>query len=149
MSDTDGVQVVGFVCACATLRRAARVLTRMYEECLAAVDLSSTQMTVLMTLGRRGPLALSQLADLLAMDRTSLYRALRPLEKRGLVRIRATADRRSKEALLTVDGERHLVRAKPHWRRAQTKFLEKYGEHEWERLHRSLDGVVASVRDVV
>ena len=61
------------------------------------------------------------------MDRTSLYRALRPLERRELVRIRATADRRAKEVLLTVDGERHLARAMPHWQRAQDRFIESFG----------------------
>src|SRR5689334_7078760 len=103
---------VALVCACANLRRASRALSRVYDECLAAVDLSATQMTILMVLGRRGPTPLSGLAAFLAMDRTSLYRTLRPLEKRELVRVRAGTGRRSKEALLTTSGERHLARAK-------------------------------------
>ncbi len=137
---------VDLPCACANLRRAARALSRLYEDALAAVDLSSTQMTVIMFLGRRGPMPLSDLAGALAMDRTSLYRALRPLERRELVRIRATADRRAKEVLLTVDGERHLARAMPHWQRAQNDFIESFGGAAWDRLHRGLTRVVAVTR---
>jgi DNA-binding MarR family transcriptional regulator len=135
-------QIPELVCACANLRRASRAVSRVYEECLAAVDLSSTQMTLLMVLGRRGPTPLSELAAVLAMDRTSLYRALAPLEKRDLIRVRATADRRSKETLLTLDGERHLERAMPHWERAQRKFVEALGRAEWKRLQEELTRVV-------
>jgi DNA-binding MarR family transcriptional regulator len=144
--EVDPLQPAALVCACANLRRAARALSRLYEEALAAVDLSSTQMTVIMFLGRRGPMPLSDLADALAMDRTSLYRALRPLDRRELVRIRATADRRAKEVLLTVDGERHLARAMPHWQRAQDRFIESFGSTAWDRLQRGLTRVVAVTR---
>jgi DNA-binding MarR family transcriptional regulator len=139
---------VELVCACANLRRAARALSRVYEDALAPVDLSSTQMTLIMFLGRRGPTLLTALASALAMDRTSLYRALRPLERRELVRVRATADRRAKEVLLTVDGERHLAKAMPHWQRAQKTFLDAFGAPAWERLRQGLAHVV-SVADQV
>jgi DNA-binding MarR family transcriptional regulator len=135
------------VCACATLRRATRALSRLYEQELAAVDLSSTQMTVLMSLGKRGPMALMELARALAMDRTSLYRALRPLEKRELVRVRGTADRRAKEVLLTRDGERHLARAMPHWERAQGLFLKRFGASDWDVLRQGLSRVVTAAAD--
>ena len=144
--EVDRNEPAALVCACANLRRAARALSRLYEEALAPVDLSSTQMTVIMFLGRRGPMPLSDLADALAMDRTSLYRALRPLDRRELVRIRATADRRAKEVLLTVDGERHRARAMPLWQRAQDQFIERFGRAGWDRLHRSLTRVVAVTR---
>lgn len=140
------VEPLELPCACASIRRAARALSRLYEEALAPVDLSSTQMTVLMFLGRSGAIPLSDLADALAMDRTSLYRALRPLDRRELVRIRATADRRAKEALLTVEGERHLARAMPHWQKAQARFIESFGASAWDRLHRGLTRVVAVTR---
>jgi DNA-binding MarR family transcriptional regulator len=143
MSTAPAPSPVELVCACANVRRAARALSRVYEDSLAAVDLSSTQMTVLMSLGRRGPSPLSELAGILAMDRTSLYRALRPLEKRDLVRVRATADNRSKEALLTVQGERHLARAMPHWQSAQKKFLEAFGPDAWKRLQDGLTRIVS------
>jgi DNA-binding MarR family transcriptional regulator len=144
--ETTSPDPVELVCACASIRRAARALSRLYEEALAAVDLSSTQMTVLMFLGRSGPMPLSDLADALAMDRTSLYRALRPLERRELVRIRATADRRAKEVLLTVDGERHLARAMPHWQKVQSRFIESFGSSAWQRLHQGLTRVVSVTR---
>jgi DNA-binding MarR family transcriptional regulator len=144
--EATSAEPLELACACASIRRAARALSRLYEDALAAVDLSSTQMTVLMFLGRSGPIALSDLADALAMDRTSLYRALRPLDRRELVRIRATADRRAKETLLTVDGERHLARAMPHWQKAQTRFIESFGASAWDQLHRGLTRVVAVTR---
>jgi DNA-binding MarR family transcriptional regulator len=143
MISTETDEPAALVCACANLRRASRALSRVYEECLAPVDLSSTQMTVLMSLGRRGPLPLSALAGILAMDRTSLYRALTPLQRRDLVRVRATADRRAKEALLTVEGQRHLERAMPHWERAQRRFVEAFGRPGWRDLHEALTRVVS------
>jgi DNA-binding MarR family transcriptional regulator len=100
-------------------------------------------MTVLMFLGRRGPQPLSDLAGALAMDRTSLYRALRPLENRDLVKLRATGDRRAKEVLLTITGERHLQRAMPHWRRAQERFVQSFGASAWDALRDRLTDVVA------
>jgi DNA-binding MarR family transcriptional regulator len=137
----DARNPVELVCACANLRRAARALSRVYEEHLAAVDLSSTQMTVLMALKRGGPLPLSDLAGFLAMDRTSLYRALRPLEQRGLVETRAT-DGRTKAADLTAKGRRHFERALPHWEAAQRKFVGAYGAAAWKTLHEGLTRVV-------
>jgi DNA-binding MarR family transcriptional regulator len=148
MSTTDPAVPAEFLCACANLRRAARALSRVYEDALAAVDLSSTQMTVLMFLGHRGPTPLSELAGILAMDRTSLYRALRPLERRGLVRVRATAERRAKEVLLTRDGEQHLESARPHWRRAQDAFVRAFGPTAWDGLRHDLTRVVAVARDL-
>jgi DNA-binding MarR family transcriptional regulator len=144
MTIPRGLDTAELVCVCANLRRASRALSRLYEDTLAAVDLTSTQMTVLMTLGRRGPTPLSEVAALLAMDRTSLYRALAPLEKRELVRIRGGVDRRAKEVLLTLDGERHLARAMPHWERVQTKFIEAYGRSAWKSLRDGLSRVVST-----
>jgi DNA-binding MarR family transcriptional regulator len=138
---------VELVCACANLRRAARALSRVYEEHLAAVDLSSTQMTLLMALSRKGPLPLSDLAAFLEMDRTSLYRALRPLETRGLVATHAT-DGRTKAADLTAKGRRHFERALPHWEAAQRKFLEAYGSTAWKSLHEGLTMVVRVTGDI-
>jgi DNA-binding MarR family transcriptional regulator len=137
------LEPVALVCACANLRRATRAVSRLYEECLAPVDLSSTQMTLVMFLSRSGPTLLTELAGALAMDRTSLYRALRPLEKRLLVRVRGTADRRAKEAILTKDGERLLASAMPHWQRAQKKFLDAFGAAAWEKVQDALTRAVA------
>jgi DNA-binding MarR family transcriptional regulator len=139
---------IELICACANLRRASRALSRLYEECLAAVDLSSTQMTLLMFLGRAGPTPLSGLAATLAMDRTSLYRALRPLEKRELLRVRATGDNRAKEVLLTTRGERHLASAIPHWKRAQEGFIDAFGAAAWDRLHEGLTRVIRVTTDL-
>jgi DNA-binding MarR family transcriptional regulator len=132
------------MCACANLRRASRALSRVYDDALAAVDLTTTQMTLLLSISRFGPVPLSKLALFLEMDRTSLYRTLRPMQRRGLVGVRSSSkSERIKEAHLTQRGERHLARAMPVWRRAQDSFVTAFGRADWERLRASLSRVVS------
>ena len=90
------------VCAAGTLRRATRSITRAYDRCLAAVGLTTTQFSILRAIERhRGPVALSELADEQVFERTSLYRALEPLERDGLVTIGAGKGRAKSVALTT------------------------------------------------
>lgn len=59
------------------------------------------------------------MASLLAMDRTTLTAAVKPLQRRGLVRITADPeDRRGRLLILTAEGRRSLARAVPIWRKA-------------------------------
>jgi DNA-binding MarR family transcriptional regulator len=119
-------------CACTTLRKASRAVARLYEGHLAEAGLSATQFAILRALERRGTSSLRPLADELVMDRTSLYRALAPLERDGLVLIEADAsDARARRASLTEAGRARIAEALPHWRAAQHTFIDGFGADDY------------------
>jgi DNA-binding MarR family transcriptional regulator len=135
-------------CACQGVRGAARAVSRFYEAALAPTGLTPTQFAILVAANLRGPIPLSRLAERLVLDRTSLYRAVRPLERDGQVRITAGRDRREKALALTAAGRRALAEALPLWERAQARLLGAVGEGEWERLATGLGRLVETVRQI-
>ena len=104
-------------CLCLHAQRAARALGRRFDEALRPLHLTNGQFSLLMALNRPEPPALGAVASLLAMDRTTLTAALKPLERRGLIAVRANpADRRGRLLALTREGQSLLAAALPVWR---------------------------------
>lgn len=104
-------------CLCLYLQRAARALARTFDDALRPVGLTNGQFSLLMALNRPEPPPLGPVAQLLAMDRTTLTAALKPLERDGLVRIETDPDdRRSRRLALTEAGAERLAAAVPIWR---------------------------------
>ncbi len=104
-------------CLCLAVQRAARGLARRFDEALRPLDLTNGQFSLLMSLNRPHPPGIGAVADLLAMDRTTLTAAIKPLERRGLMTIRVDPkDRRGRLLALTQDGRRLLAAAVPIWR---------------------------------
>ncbi|CAM5219884.1 MarR family transcriptional regulator [Bosea thiooxidans] len=105
-------------CLCLHAQRAARALARRFDAALRPVGLTSGQFSLLMALNRPQPPSLKPVAELLAMDRTTLTAALKPLERRGFVQIVPdAADRRSRLLVLTAAGRAVLAAAVPIWQR--------------------------------
>src|SRR3974390_1586583 len=93
-------------CNCLAIRQAARVITQLYDRHLAAENLRTTQYSILSKLGRLGPLPINALPQTMAMDRTTLGRAVQPLERDRLIAIAADRDdRRARIVRLTQAGE--------------------------------------------
>ena len=134
-------------CVCFNLRKAARAVTQSYDATLAPSGVRVTQFTVLVALSLSEQLSLSQIAERLVMDRTTLTRNLRPLERDGLVRTERGPDRRERYMRLTATGRRILDRALPLWRRAQVRVMETIGEDAWRALHGGLQEITSSVRE--
>jgi DNA-binding MarR family transcriptional regulator len=104
-------------CLCLHAQRAARALARRFDEVLRPVGLTNGQFSLLMALNRPAPPPMKPVADLLAMDRTTLTAALKPLERRGLVSVEVDPeDRRSRRLRLTDQGREVLAAAVPIWR---------------------------------
>jgi DNA-binding MarR family transcriptional regulator len=104
-------------CLCLHTQRAARTLARLFDEALRPVGLTSGQFSLLNALNRPEPPSLGPVAQLLAMDRTTLTAALKPLERDGRVAITADpGDRRNRLLSLTEKGRRVLASAVPIWR---------------------------------
>ena len=104
-------------CLCLHLQRAARAISRRFDEALRPLDLSNGQYSIMMALNRPEPPRVAEVAWLLAMDRTTLTANLKPLERRGLVEITPDEnDRRARRISLTDAGCDLLVEAVPIWR---------------------------------
>jgi len=133
-------------CVAGTLRRATRSIARVYDKHLAAAGLTTTQLSLLRAIGdREEPLALSALAEEQVFERTSLYRALEPLAREGLIAIRAGRGR-AKCVALTAKGRRRLEQAMPLWRAAQDDFVSRFGLADWNRLSTQLMEIVGVAR---
>jgi DNA-binding MarR family transcriptional regulator len=104
-------------CLCLHVQRAARALARRFDDELRTLGLTNGQFSLMMSLNRPEPPGMAAVASLLAMDRTTLTAALKPLQRRGLLKIsRDPADRRGRLMTLTPKGRRSLARAVPVWK---------------------------------
>jgi DNA-binding MarR family transcriptional regulator len=98
------------------MQRAARALARRFDASFRPLNLTNGQFSLMMSLNRPAPPNLGSVASLLAMDRTTLTAALKPLERRGLVEVRPDPkDKRSRLMTLTPEGRGLLARAVPIW----------------------------------
>jgi DNA-binding MarR family transcriptional regulator len=124
---------------CLHVQRAARALGRRFDEALRTVGLTNQQFSLLMSLNRPEPPGMGPVAELLAMDRTTLTAALKPLERRGLVKIAVDPeDRRGRKLHLTAQGKKLLAEAAPVWERTHAEVEARLGESEPDRLRRNL-----------
>ncbi len=105
-------------CLCLHLQRAARGVARRFDAALRPLGLTSGQFSLLMSLNRQEPPSIGGVSALLGMDRTTLTANLKPLERRGLVRVTAdAADRRSRRLTLSPAGRALLIATVPVWKR--------------------------------
>jgi DNA-binding MarR family transcriptional regulator len=130
---------------CFVVRAAARRITQAYDQFLAPTGLSTNQLSILVRIKRNGTLTITELAEKMFMDRTTLGRNLRPLQRDGLVRIRAgSTDGRAKALQLSKAGEQRLRAGIKAWKRAQAQFEKQFGARHAANLRASLRAVVAS-----
>lgn len=126
-------------CLCLHVQRAARALARQFDEALRPLGLTNGQFSLMMSLNRPEPPAMGSVASLLAMDRTTLTAALKPLARRGLIKItKDHDDRRSRLLELTPPGEKLLARAVPVWKSTHAEIEANLGRGEPEHLRESL-----------
>jgi DNA-binding MarR family transcriptional regulator len=128
---SDKIAVVELPCACASLRRATRIVTQFYDDSLRAVDLTTPQFTLLQTLSQADNISQKQLADILAIDSTTLTRTLAPLRRKGWIHSEAGDDRRQLRLALTLAGKRQFKRAMPYWEHAQKHLRDLLGPADW------------------
>ncbi len=131
-------------CMCASIRRASRALTQMYDDALRPLGLHATQFSILQALKLAGEVSQSQLSTLLFIDSTTLTRNLRILRKKGWIAVRAGVDRRERWLQLAPLGGRELQRVTPAWERVQKKFQHQLGDARWRDL-RKLSGAIVHV----
>jgi DNA-binding MarR family transcriptional regulator len=115
------------------VRRAARVVANHYDRHLKPSGLKGTQFTLLNTIFMNPAANIGKLADILGLDRTTLNRNLKPLERKGLIRSGSGKDPRTRTLKLTKEGTRILQNALPYWLEAQSGVLETV-DHRIKRL---------------
>jgi DNA-binding MarR family transcriptional regulator len=124
------------------VQRAARALARRFDEALRPFGLTNGQFSLLMSLNRPEPPPMGPVACLLAMDRTTLTAALKPLERRGLVKAaQDPSDGRSRILILTSKGKSLLIRAVPVWERTHHELEQLVPDGESDELRRSLRAI--------
>lgn len=135
-------------CICSTVRRADRLLNRIYDDALRPSGLAITQYALLATLARaNGSLAHGQLASRQEMAGATLSRNLKPLLRDGLVAVEPGTDRRTRLVTITPRGEEALALARPLWRTAQERVIADGREPGAVRLLEDLSTLIAQLRD--
>lgn len=131
-------------CNCLALRQATRHLTQVYDQFLSPAGIRSTQYSILARLNRRGSMTINALAAELVMERTTLGRNIRPLQRDGLVAIGpGKTDRRRKELCLTPSGTARFQVAQKAWLKAQANFEQAFGQRRAKALRVLLEDVAS------
>jgi DNA-binding MarR family transcriptional regulator len=126
-------------CLCLHLQRAARATARRFDQALRPVGLTNGQFSLLMALNRAEPPSIGSVAELLAMDRTTLTANLKPLERRGLLTVEIDpADKRGRRLHLTAAGRKLLAAALPLWQRAHAEEDRRLPAADPDRLRADL-----------
>ena len=120
------------VCACGNLRMASRAVTQLFDGVFHPTGLRVTQFTLLAAITAFGPTTVTRLSEALLMDRTTLTRNLRPLERRVLIKVEEGEDRRTRQVTITPQGYDAVVQGLPLWEKAQAQVVQGLGE---ERFH--------------
>jgi len=143
--------IVALPCMCASLRRASRALTQLYDDALRPLGLRATQFTVLQALSLAGKVSQGELGQLLVMDSTTLTRTLRILSAQGWIENRPGEDRRERLLRLTSAGHHQLKRATTRWERAQARLRSRLGDVPWHELLKvsteAIGGILESAED--
>ena len=121
-------------CLCFNLRSTSRALTQFFSSKLSAHGLLPTQTPILSALANRPEASMAELSDWLSMDRTTLVRNLRPLERDGLVKLSGKGRGGKVMVEITPKGKSTLARLMPDWRAAQRAVVKTLGEERWSAI---------------
>jgi len=134
-------------CGCFNFRKATRAVTQLFDHALEPAGIRATQFTLLASMASVSARTLTEMAHSLVMDRTTLTRNLKPLEKLGFIHTVAPRDKRSKAYALTEKGRETLEKGVPLWKGAQQRVIGHIGEERFESLLKELDVVTKGVVD--
>jgi DNA-binding MarR family transcriptional regulator len=134
-------------CVCFNLRRVARIVTQFFDAEMRRQGIRSTQGTVLSALHSTGTSTMADLSEMLGMDRTTLLRNLRPLQRDGLVSIEGGGHGGPVELSLTAKGRKQIEKLTPAWESAQRTAVQVLGAERWTTLIADLDKVAAALKN--
>jgi len=134
-------------CTCFNLRKASRVITQLFDQVLQPSGILANQFALLAALSVTESVSITRLAQELVMDRTTLTRNLKPLEREGLIHIEPGQDQRVRVVSLTQKGQAALAKALPLWQQAQAQVIEELGQDRWQTLLSHLSDTVSLLRE--
>ena len=126
-------------CICTHLRRAARGVSRHYDEALEGFGINVAQFSLLRHLQRLDKPSISTLAEAMGLERSTLGRTLKVLEAAGLVALAEGSDLRNRVVLLTAEGAERVRLAEPAWEKAQAGLVDTLGADQRDQLIRLLE----------
>jgi DNA-binding MarR family transcriptional regulator len=135
-------------CACASARRVARLLTQIYDARLRRAGLEAPQFALLMALREHGPCSQADLGRHHALDKTTVSRNVRVLQRRGWIARARGSDTRQRVLALTASGRRQLAAALPAWKSAQQELRAGMTAKEWEAMFRAFRAVTRAAAGV-
>jgi len=144
MEESD-FDVVADTCMALRSRMVARKITRVYDQALVPCGLKVTQFTLLVSIAQAGRQSISELADLLAMERTTLSRNLKLLAQRGLIELDDTDKGRTRHVAITAQGRSMIGKALPYWRKAQKSIADDLGDNGFADSLRGLNRLIVKV----
>lgn len=145
--DRDTAGLPRLDCACATLRRTARMVTQLYSHEMGR-DAEPSQFALLMVLSKRPGCMQAPLGRALGFDKTTLSRNLRLMERNGWIEHAKAEDLRERGYRLTAEGKRILAATKPGWKRAQARLQAALAPGDWELMLGLSDRVAAAAREI-
>lgn len=125
-------------CACTNLRRAAQSVTQIYDDALLPIGLRVTQYSVLRAISKAGTAKITELADWLSLDRTTLTRNLQLLQRLGHIKVVPGRDRRVRAVSLTLEGRDAFQRCIPLWEKGQDRVKRYLGRNRMRSLLQAL-----------
>ena len=128
-------------CACLNLRNASRAITRYFDTALRPCGLRQTQMPILVMLVVHERISVTQLAQQLVMDPSTMTRSLKTLAARGVIAVKFGKGGHTQAVSLTPRGRALLTQALPLWEHAQKQFVTEFGPQRWQQLQRLLPAV--------
>jgi DNA-binding MarR family transcriptional regulator len=142
MTNKTAFSALEFECVAQSLRRAARLITRRYEDALRAVDLTASQYTILHALQGGRQIPQGMLAEVLGFEQTTMTRLIALLTKRGLISVLPDPkDKRGRRLEISSQGLELFKVAMPLWQRAQDRTLDRLAEAEWATVRKALNSI--------
>ena len=138
---------MGKSCVCLNLRKASRMITQTYDESLRPSGLRVTQFGLMMVVKGVGKVTVTKLAKWATMERTTVTRNLKLLEKKGFVKIEPGEDQRERVVTLTDEGIQALNAALPFWEKAQQDIKEIFGEDRTSHVIKEVSKMTSILRN--
>jgi DNA-binding MarR family transcriptional regulator len=139
----------GGTCTCGELRKAARAITLLYDNAFKSTGLLSTQFNVLQAIYNSDSIRISDLANKLGMDRTTLTRNLSVLERQGFIGISQGKDHRTRFVTVTQKGCNAVAKTILLWNQVQHKVKQEMGENSWRELMQNLGQLLKVTEQLV
>jgi len=132
-------------CLCFNLRWVARAVTQFYDAEMRRHGIRPTQGTILSSLSARDSWNMAELSDWLGMERTTLVRNLRPLQRDGLVQAVGGGRGNRVELTITAKGRKQIEKLAPAWRSAQSAAVKTLGEKRWSAILSDLEAAALAL----